>query len=96
MSDANDTRYRLVRRRPITDDYEPRRPARGSEPPPSSSARVHSVRTVRFGGHDLEIRRDGDEVSLALPGAIRLRGHADDLRTLAETLAGALAPRRAS
>lgn len=93
---ANDTRYRMVRRRPITDAYEPRRPARGSEPPPASGARIHSVRTVRFGEHDLEIRRDGDEVSLALPGTIRLRGHADELRLLAESLVGALAPRRAS
>lgn len=95
MSDPADTCYRLIRRRPISDPIEAlgraEGRARGSDAPPPGGPSVH---TTRFGNHDLEVRCDGDEVSLALPGVLCLRGTADDLRALAAAVAAVLAADR--
>ena len=99
MRNASTSRYSLTRRSAIRDrrDELPglRRPL-GSQPPPAAAAPATrddepaGVHVVRLGRHDLEVTRDGDGVTLRLPGALRLHGSADQILTLAETLLGAL------
>lgn len=87
-------RYSLVR--PNHDDLEETRPivtsrfGRGSKSPPPSVERPRVVHQQRIGEHDIEVAREGNLVTIALPGAVRLRGRPDQIRSLAAALLATL------
>jgi hypothetical protein len=87
--DLLSTRY-SVQRRPLDDpdDAPTRRLACGSLPPPNAVRGL--ARTQRIGEHDVEIQRDGEHVTIALAGALRLRGRPDQIRALAACLLATL------
>jgi hypothetical protein len=85
------TQYSVLRR-PAEDPNEVTRRlgrfGRGSDAPPSEPP--GSVHRQRFGEHELEVQRDGSLVTIALPGALRLRGRPDQIRELAAALLASL------
>lgn len=85
------SRYRVLRARALdaTDDpTQIERLGRGSAPPPSKPAGL--IRYQRIGEHQVEVQRDGQVVTIALAGALRLRGRPDQIRGLAAALLAAL------
>ena len=86
------TRYSLIRRpaddAANADTLRIGRIARGSVPP--CGELPGSIRAQAVGGHELHVQRDGGLVTIALPGALRLRGRPDEIRGLAAALIAAL------
>ena len=88
MNKGISTRYSITRDRLVCAELEEptavgRRPS-GSQPPPA--ARRGPVHVARVGQHQLEVQRDGEVVTIALPGALRLRGEPAQIRALVAAL----------
>lgn len=86
------TRYSLIRRpaddAANADTLRIGRIARGSISP--CGDRPGAIRQQSVGGHELHVQRDGGLVTIALPGALRLRGRPDEIRALAAALMASL------